>query len=162
MNGYNRQLTTLAALVLIACIFCLEQSVSAKSGNDCMNVKGNTFGDFSSGTTVTTGTIRQGGILNGTTEITFSTVTLPTPDPEAISFISDHVATTKRGVLTTRVVYVFDFVRAVAASIHRIDPNASTGLFSGATGVLYANDRLDFQSFTAEGKITGEICFAER
>ncbi len=48
----------------------------------------------------------------------------------------------------------------VFSDFARIDPNASTGDFAGATGVLYINGRTTDGGATFQAKITGEICFA--
>ena len=62
MKAKTGKLMTLV-VVLMSCLFSLEQSASAQSKNNCMKVKGNTVevGAFN-----TTGAITNGGILNGT------------------------------------------------------------------------------------------------
>jgi len=47
------------------------------------------------------------------------------------------------------------------SAVNRIDPNASTGDFAGATGVLYINGKTTDGGVTFQAEITGEICFAE-
>jgi hypothetical protein len=155
MNATTGKLMILIALVLTLGLFSLEQSASAQS--NCRKVKGK-FIDVTSGGS-TTGTITNGGILNSTTETVFSPAFLFTPDPTTVSFTADSTFTTNRGVLTTHNVYIFDFARGVATALYRIDPNASTGIFAGAAGVLYVNGK-ETGPGTVEGNITGEICFA--
>jgi len=145
-----------AAVVLIVCSFGLDQPSSAQSTDDCMKVKGRLIQDSSSGRNL--GTIMNGGILNGRTEIVFDTAAFPTPDPTTVSFIGDLTVTTHRGVLKTHDVYLFDFSKAVGTGIHRIDPDASTGIFAGAIGILYDNSQSTGPS-TIQGAVTGAICF---
>ena len=160
MNAITRPTMPIIACVLLLGLFAATPSASAESSDHCINVKGSFLEHFGSGSNP--GTMANGGILNGTTERVFNSASLPTPDPTAISFTSDYVVTTRRGVLKTHVVYIYDFLRAVAAAIHRIDPDASSGVFAGATGVLYENARLNFQTSTAEGNVSGEIFFTKK
>ena len=157
MNSKTRRLVMLVAIALTVGLFSLEVSTSAQSPNNCLKVKGKSLDVTIGGST--TGTITNGGILNGTTERVFNGAPLPTADPTTISFTGDLTVTTDRGVLKTHDVYIYDFARGLATTIQRIDPNASTGVFAGATGVLYGNAKAT-NPFTVEGDITGEICFA--
>ncbi len=149
------KIRTLATFVLVALtigLFSLSQSASADS--TCHRVKGNLSGGGGSGT------ITQGGILNGTTQAVFTSMFAPTPDPTTFSFTDDLTVTTHRGVLKTHNVAIFDTARGVFSAIDRIDPHASTGDFAGATGVLYINGRTPDGGATIQAEITGEICFA--
>lgn len=162
MNAQIRRLMTLVVVVLTFCLFSLEQTTSAVSNSGtvtdkhCRKVKGK-FSDVVGGGS-NTGTITNGGILNGTTERVFNSGALPTPDPTTVSFTGDYIVTTNRGVLKAHDVYLFDFARGVGTAIHRIDPEASTGIFAGATGVFFDNAKAT--ASTAEGVLTGEICLA--
>jgi hypothetical protein len=49
----------------------------------------------------------------------------------------------------------------VFSAIARIDPDASTGDFAGATGVLYISGKTTDGGATFQGEITGEICFVD-
>jgi hypothetical protein len=60
----------------------------------------------------------------------------------------------------THNVGIFDVVTGVFSAIDRIDPDASTGDFAGATGVLYINGKTTDGGATIQAEITGEICFA--
>ena len=151
----NTKTRTAAAIVLTYCLFGIHQSTSAQATDDCMRVKGRLMQDSASGRNL--GTITRGGILNGRTEIVFSTAAFATPDPTTVSFAGELTLTTHRGVLKTHDVYLFDFATAIGTGIHRIDPAASTGIFSGATGVLYDTSRVTGPS-TIEGDVTGAIC----
>jgi hypothetical protein len=160
MNATTRKLMTLVAVVLTIGLVFLEQSATAQSANNCMKVKARLI-DVSSGGNTVTGTITNGGILNGTSETVFSSVFLPTPDPNTVSFTADdYTLTTNRGVLKAHNVYIFDFARGLATALYRIDPNTSTGVFAGATGVLYVNGK-SIDVGTVQADITGEICFAD-
>jgi uncharacterized membrane protein len=154
MNFKIRMLATFALVALTLGLFSSSQSVLAVSG--CQKVKGNLSAvDNGNGTA---GTITQGGRLNGTVQEVFTSAITPTPDPNAFSLTNDYTVTTRRGVLKTHNVGIFDIALGVFTDFARIDPNASTGDFAGATGVLYINGRATDGGATAE--ITGEICFA--
>jgi hypothetical protein len=152
------RIKTAVAFVLAALgigLFSLAQSTSAVS--DCKKVNANLSGGGGSGT------ITQGGILNGTTQAVFTSMFTPTPDPTTFSFTDDLSVTTSirpGGVLKTHNVAIFDVAAGVFSAIDRIDPNASTGQFAGATGVLYINGKTPDGGATIQAEITGEICFA--
>ncbi len=177
MNTRTRTLAMLVAVVSTLCLFPLERSASgqsprglfgpggnsaqstpAQSANNCMKVKG-TLADVSTPSGVI-GTLRNGGILNGTYELLNHGGPLSTPDPNSISYTVDWVLTTNQGQLKTNDVGVFDFVTGVFSEIQRIDSAAGTGIFAGATGVLYTNGKTTDGGATFQSKITGEICFA--
>ncbi len=143
---------TFALVALTIGLFSLPPLASAVS--DCKQVKANLSGGGGSGT------ITQGGRLNGTTQAIFTSAFTPTPDPTTFSFTDDLTVTTDKGVLKTHNVAVFDVARGVFSAIDRIDPNASTGDFAGATGVLYINGKTPDGGATIQAEITGEICFA--
>lgn len=145
-------LTTLTLFVLTVCLSSLPPSTSAVS--NCKKAHGNLSGGGG------TGTIRQGGILNGTTQAVFTSAFTPTPNPTTFSFTDDLTVTTDNGVLKTHNVAIFDVAIGVFSAIDRIDPNASTGDFAGATGVLYINGKTPDGGATIEAEITGDICFA--
>ena len=149
-----KKLTTTALVALTIGLFTLTQSASAAS--DCKKVKANLSGGGGFGT------ITQGGKLNGTTQAVFTSMFTPTPDLTTFSFTDDLTVTTyHHGVLKTHNVAIFDVARGVFSAIDRIDPNASTGDFAGATGVLYINGRTPDGGATIQAEITGEICFVD-
>lgn len=157
MIAKTGKLMTLVALALTFCLFSLGQVASAQSTNNCMKVKAK-FVDV--GTNPSTGTITNGGILNGTTETVYDLASgVLTYDPAKVTFTADTTFTTNRGVLKTHNVFMLDFVRGVGTAIYRIDPDTSTGIFAGATGVLFGNATTP-DPITAVGEIRGEICFA--
>lgn len=161
----SRTLITLGAVVLTLCLFPLEQSTSAQEQSTsthrgCRNVKGN-LREVSNGSG-TTGRITQGGILDGTTQLVFTSAVLPTPDPTTISYTDDFTITTHRGVLKTHNVGIFDFATGLFTEIARLDPNASTGVFAQATGSLFTSGKTSDGGASFRSKITGEICLAQR
>lgn len=147
-----RTVATFALVALTIGLFPLPPSASAVS--DCKKAQGNLSGGGGSGT------ITQGGILNGATQAIFTSAFTPTPDPTTFSFTDDLTVTTDKGVLKTHNVAIFDVATGVFSAIDRIDPNASTGDFAGATGVLYINGKTPDGGATIQAEITGEICFA--
>ncbi len=148
-----KTLATFALVALTIGLFSLAQSASAVN-RGCQKVKGNLSGGGGSGT------ITQGGTLNGTTQAVFTSAFTPTPDPTTFSFTDDFTVTTNRGVLKTHNVAIFDVARGLFSAIDRIDPFAGTGVFAGATGVLYINGKTTDGGATIQAEITGEICFA--
>jgi hypothetical protein len=154
MNIKIRTLATLALAVLAIGLFSSSQSVSAFG--DCQKVKG-TLSAVNSGAGAT-GIITQGGKLNGTTQAVYTSAPTPTSDPTTVSFTDDLTLTTDKGVLRTHNVVIFDGARGVFTAIARVDPDASTGDFAGATGVLYLNGRTTDGGATVQAEISGEIC----
>jgi len=156
-----RILTTLALVALTIGLFSLSQSTSA--GSNCYRAIGN-LSVVNNGNGTTSGTITQGGGLNGTTQAIFTSAFTATPDPNTFSFTDDLTVTTTstfhKGELKTHNVGIFDGATGLFSAINRIDPNASTGNFAGATGVLYINGRTTDGGATFQAEITGEICLA--
>lgn len=153
-----RTLVTFALVALTIGLFSLTPSASAVS--DCKNLHG-TLSVVNNGNGTTSGTLTQGGRLNGTTQAMFTSSFTPTPDPSTFSFTDDLTLTTGNGVLKTHNVGIFDVATGVFSAINRIDPNASTGDFAGATGLLYVNGKTADGGATFQAEITGEICFAD-
>jgi len=152
-----RTIATFALAALTIGLFPSAQAASAVS--DCKQAKGN-LSVVNNGNGTTSGTITQGGRLNGTTQAVFTSAFTPTPDPNTFSFTDDLTVTTNKGVLKTHNVGIFDVATGLFSAINRIDPNASTGDFAGATGVLYINGKTTDGGATFQAEITGEICFA--
>ena len=163
----NAQKMTVIAAALSFGLFTLEESAlaqeeSAPAQSDCKQVRAQQVGVFDGVTNTTTGTITNGGTLNGTTlEVFFGFGAFPTPDPTTVTFTGDFTLTTNHGELKASNVYLFNFA-GVGAVLGRINPTTSTGRFAGATGVLYwAVKVTNFSPFTVQEEITGEICFAK-
>ena len=145
----------LGALLVTAVV-----TTSALAG-DCQSVKG-IESVVNNGNGTTSGTITEGGKLNGTTQTVFTSGFTPTPDPNTFSFTDELTLTTNKGVMRTHNVTLFDVVKGVFTALARIDPNTSTGDFAGATGVLYISGNTPDGGATFQGEITGSMCFAEQ
>ena len=152
-----RTLATFALVALTIGLLPLAQSASAVS--DCQKAKGH-LSIVNNGNGTTSEIITQGGRLNGTAQAVFTSMFTPTPDPTTFSFTDDFTLTTNQGVLKTHSVGIYDVATGLLSIIARIDPNASTGDFAGATGVLYINGKTNDGGATFQAEITGEICFA--
>lgn len=154
------RIKTLAPLALIAlAVGLLSSSPTVSAVSQCQKAKGS-LSVVNNGNGTTSGTITQGGKLNGTTQAVFTSAFTPTPDPSTFSFTDDLSLTTNKGVLKTHNVGVFDTAAGLFSAVNRIDPNASTGDFAGATGVLYVNGKTTDGGATFQAEITGEICLA--
>jgi hypothetical protein len=158
MNIKIKIAAAFAFVALTIGLFSSAPPVSASRG--CQTVKGNES-VVNNGNGTTSGTITQGGRLDGTTETFFTSDFTPTPDPTTFSFTDNLTLTTGKGVLQTHNVTIFDAAHGVFSAIARVDPNAGTGDFAGATGVLYINGRTTDGGATFEAEITGEICSAD-
>jgi hypothetical protein len=159
INAKSKNFIALVAVVLTLCLFSSGQTTSALSArNICRNVKGRL--SEVSNANGTTGRITRGGILNGTTQLVYTSGVLPTPHPTTISYTTDFTVTTNRGVLKTHNAGIFELETGSFTEIARIDPNASSGTFAGATGVLFTSGKTADGGATFESRITGEICLA--
>ncbi len=155
MNAKTKKFMAIVSFVLTLCLFSSEQTTSALSArSNCRNVKGKM--NEVSNANGTTGRITNGGILNGRTQLIFTSGVLPTPDPTTFSYTDDFTITTNRGVLKTHNVGIFDFTTGLFSEIARIDPNASTGVFARATGALFTNGKTTDGGATFQSRITGE------
>ena len=86
----------------------------------------------------------------------------PTPDLNKVSFSSAFTFTTAHGELKGKALFVFDVITGLGSSVSEIDGSTSTGMFAGATGVLFVNT---FRADTvAQGPyysvVNGRICLA--
>jgi hypothetical protein len=137
---------------------CLTQAAFAQS--NCKEVKGQlldvlTAGSFS-------GKITNAGDLDGTSTETF-TGSAPTPVPTVFSFNADFALTTHEGQLKASWVNLFDNATGLLTVMALINPSASTGRFTGATGVLYINGKaVSFAPFTVVAELAGQICYAKQ
>jgi len=162
----NARKTTVTAAVLTCGLFVLAGSVLAQEDQEpaqsnCRRVRAHESGLFDPATNANTGTVTNGGRLNGTFVAAFLPGFAPTQDPTIVTFMSDFSITTDHGVLKARNMYLFDFA-GVATVLGRIDPVTSTGRFAGATGTLFSAGRVtSFNPFTTEEDVTADICFAK-
>ena len=152
-----RTLGTFALVALTVGLFPIAQSASTLS--DCQKAKGH-LSIVNNGNGTTSEIITQGGRLNGTAQAVFTSAFTPTSDPTTFSFTDDFTVTTNNGVLRTHSVGIYDVATGLLSIIARINPNAGTGDFAGAAGVLYINGKTTDGGATFQAEITGEICFA--
>jgi hypothetical protein len=108
------------------------------------------------------GTLRNSGWLDGKTATVDSSAPFPTADLNKVSFSSALTYTTHHGQLKGKILFIFDVITGLGTAISDIDGSASTGIFAGATGVLFVNT---FRADTvAQGPyysvINARICFA--
>ncbi len=158
MNIKIRIAATFAFVALTIGLFSSPQATSAVGV--CHKAKGN-LNIVNNGNGTASGIITQGGQLNGTNQVVFTSMFTATPDPTTFSFTDDESITTyHNGVLKTHNVAIFDMGTGGFTAIARIDPNTSTGNFAGSTGVLYINGRSTDGGATLQAEITGEICSA--
>lgn len=138
MNG--RRIVVMAA-VLSAGLATLDAPLQATSKDfACRKVQGRLVEVFDPAAGSTSGTLESAGWLNGLVEATFNSAVFPTPDPNKVTFSSTMTIITPHGELRgVRRTYLFDFVTGKGSDVTDIDPDGSTGLFAGATGVLYSN-----------------------
>jgi hypothetical protein len=148
-----KQALVTTAILGLATILPAGQAVAG--GNVCFDVLANQNVTVTSPST-TTGTITQGGILNGTTTDEFTSALTATPDPNTFSFTDQLTITTKLGTLTDSDVTIFNTAQGLFSTISPI--SHGTGIFKQATGTLFiSGSSTDGVHFT--DKIVGQICF---
>jgi hypothetical protein len=138
----------------------LDKSESGQSS--CKEAKGN-FPEFWGGGGESPGTISNGGWLNGTTLAVFTSAGFPTPVPTQFTYTAAFTITTGQGLLKGTRTFLTDVGTGWAVDMTIIDPNASTGRFAGATGVLYVYQikrNTDPAPTTYHSVIVGLVCFA--
>jgi len=161
MNLNRRTLTAFVMVTLTIALFSLPLATSAHDDDsNCKKAKGN-LSVLNNGNGTTSGTITQGGRLNGSTQEVFTSGFTPTPDPSTFSYTGNFSITMNKGVLRSSNVGIFDVGTGLFSEIARIDPTTSTGDFAGATGVLYINGKTTDGGATFTAEITGEYCLAE-
>lgn len=184
MNAKTRTLATLVAVVLTFCLVSLEQLALAQSPRDflgprgnsaqsessqsansnCKKLKGRSVVVFDPATGITSGTVTNAGILNGKLEevINFGAGFVFTPDPNVVTYLADSTIITRRGQLKSSAVITQSIVTGDGTDWGYINPVTSTGIFAGATGVIFSTFRLvgDDPNGPYVSEITGEICLA--
>jgi hypothetical protein len=159
-NATKRRRPTIGVLVLaLSSVFPAQ--ASDRSNSSCREAEGWWF-DSLNASGGTSGTISRAGILNGTTETVYNPTFVFTLDPNVVSYVAETTITTNHGLLVTNNVYIYNFVTGLGTALGTVSPDASTGRFVGATGVLYYNTRetigvVPDQSYVST--ITGTICF---
>jgi hypothetical protein len=160
MKRDDAKFLTSVTMMLTLGLLCIQQPALAQS--NCKEAKGNIVESFD-GVSTNTGTLTNGGWLDGTTVAVFNSAGFPTPDPTEVTFASTFALTTNQGQLKgSNRVYLLDLVRGIGVSMVKIDPAASTGIFAGATGVLFLD--LLRSTTVAVGPyyqvVGGQVCFA--
>ena len=146
----------IVGIVLVA--FGLVALGPAALAGNCKAVDAE-FVDVCTGGPSCSGTITNGGKLNGTTVTVFTGGPTATPSPTTVSLALDITITTNQGQLKSSYVNLFDGPLGATAALGTINPAASTGRFAGATGLLFITGRVtNFSPFTITLKLTGEIC----
>ena len=149
---------TLLVIASIAATLC--QGAMADDRRKCKNIDAD-LSVVSNGNGTTSGTVRHGGKLDGTTRAVFTSALSPTPNPAAFSYTDEFSVTTDRGVLKAHNVGLFVVSNGLFSEIAVIDSGASTGNFAAATGALYINGKTSDAGATFQAEITGEICFSD-
>jgi hypothetical protein len=129
---------------------------------NCKEVRGS-FSEYWAGGNDSTGIIANSGWLNGTTLVVFNSAGFPTPVSSAFSYTGAFVLTTSQGQLKGTRLFVSDLATGWGMDMTAIEPLTSTGVFAGATGVLYVNivvSNVDPPPTTYVQEISGRICFA--
>ena len=157
MSLRKTTLATFASIMLTLGVLASSQSILA--AGDCLRVKGSESA-VNNGDGTLSGTLTHAGRLNGTTHVVVTSAFTPTPDPNTFSFTDDFTLTTRKGDLVTHNVTLLDLTNGLVTAIGQIDPNASTGDFAGASGVLYINGTTADGGATVQTKITGDVCLA--
>lgn len=151
MNRITRILLVVLGLVV------LEQAASAEGR--CKEARGNVVEVFD-GKSTATGTLTNGGWLDGTTVAVFYGPGYPTPDPKEVTFASTFTLTTRHGQLKGTRIYLYDIVTGQSTIMMKIDPAGGTGIFTGATGLLFFNELENTMQTTFYATVGGQVCFA--
>jgi hypothetical protein len=146
------------ALVVLGLVV-LEQAASAQG--TCREAKGNTVEVFN-GTNTAAGTLTNAGWLDGTIVAVFYGTGYPTPNPTEVTFASTFTLTTKHGQLKGNRIYLYDLVTGQSTIMMKIDPTAGTGIFAGATGLLFFNELKNTMQTTFYSVVGGQVCFADQ
>lgn len=156
MNPKIKNIIMLSAVMTV----CLSLGQSTFAQSSCRQAKGHWIDVLNP--VNTTGTITNGGFLNGTTETEYNPAFVFTPDPNVVSYIAETTITTSLGQLNTSNVYIYNFVTGLWTAMGNINPATSTGRFAGTTGVLYFNGKTTDNGSTYPSEIAGEICFGNQ
>ena len=110
----------------------------ASADDNCTDAKGKLV-EFWGGGASQRGRLSMGGWLNGATLAVFNSDGYPTPVPTAFSYTAAFTLATRHGHLKGTRLFLTDTGTGWSLDMTNIDPDASTGIFSGATGVFYVN-----------------------
>jgi hypothetical protein len=161
----SRQIVSMAAGLGFGLV-TLDGSLIARSTEArCRTVTGNLVEEFDPATNGTSGTLKNAAWLDGKVEAVFNSDVFSTPDPNKVTFSSTMTIVTPRGELRgVGRTYLFDFVTGRGTDVTDIDPDGSTGVFAGTTGVLYTNLLKSVSVATGPyySAVVGRICFPQR
>jgi len=158
MNFKIRVFVVTFGLVFLLCVVLNVETTWAQSSNSyCKQIKGQWIDVYPGTGAKTFGSVSNAGTLNGTTEAAYNSAAFPTPASTVVSYTSNLTITSVNGRLTTTNVHLYDFATGLFTILARIDPGSSTGIFAGATGVLYASGKT-IGGLTYVAELNGEIC----
>lgn len=164
MNQEIKKLAMLVAVVLTIGFFSLEQSTAQTPISGCKKIKATGVQTFDPATGVISGPVTSAGILNGTLEdvVNFAAGVVFTPDPTVVAYTTNLTITTVHGQLKATPVTTQSIVTGIGTEWAHLDPDASTGRFAGATGMIFITFKPvgDPSVGPYEAEFSGEICFA--
>jgi hypothetical protein len=104
--------------------------------------------------TTTTGTIRHGGVLNGTTADVFTSIPVAVGGGSTLALTDTLTITAEHGTLNCSDVTLFNPTQRVFTTICTI--SSGTGIFKGANGTLFISGT-STDGIHYEDKVTGQI-----
>jgi hypothetical protein len=143
-----------AVFAMVLMFFC----VSLVQASECRKVKANGSGIINLEDLTTDGINKNGGLLNGTIHGTLSEELAPTLDPNTFSYLQQITLTTHKGTLMLSDVGLIDPGNKAFTEIQRVI--GGTGVFEGATGILFINGSTDDEG-NFVNKTSGEICLVK-
>ena len=167
MNAKTASRLMMLVILSIFSLYSLRETGLAQSPNsNCKAIKADSVETIGNAATFTdVGTFTNGGILNGTTEFVWNPATgvAPLTDPNSVSYFVAFTLTAAQGQLKARLVTMYNFTTGLFTSLAYINPDTSTGLFAGATGVVYFNGRTVgvFPNSSYPSQVTAQMCFAK-
>ena len=143
----------------------LGQGASANGNHDkCTDARGKLV-EFWGGGSESRGRLSMGGWLDGATLAAFNSDGFPTPVPTALTYTAAFTLATRHGQLKGTRLFMTDGGTGWSLDMTNIDPDASTGIFAGATGVVYVNQTVSNAApppTTYMSEVRAVICFARR
>ncbi|HEU0303623.1 MAG TPA: hypothetical protein VFR32_03495 [Gaiellaceae bacterium] len=144
----------LLALLVCALAAAAVTAGHATSGVSCHNINAKGVGQ-QTGPATTTATITGGGLLNGTTDATFTGFDF-TDFPPDLGFTATLTFTTSHGTLTMALSGTLNVVTGVFTGSGPV--TASTGKLAGATGTISFEGVQDLVTGAFTETVAGEIC----
>lgn len=139
-------------LLLFIVVGALMAATQTQAGESCHKINANGIGqDLGGGMTV--GDVLGGGLLEGTTEASFTVTGF---SGTVATIAGDVEFTTNRGTLTVAVTGTFDVVTGEFSASGPV--TGATGKLAGATGTLSFDGVENLSDGTFVDDITGEIC----